>query len=339
MKNLEELAWSSANIAAIQTKVIAAEIERVARDTRILVDWYKVNRDLVGDGKPESIAFPKSYAGIQFSIGVGYLGTVAASESTYDAVTFTVTKIGGRLEIPNEVIRRTQRDVIADQLYEAGEAFAETLDVMALEAMFPAATTIPSGADTFGVGKSIIGIKSVTGGHLASIAPYEGSMVVTGADTITYWYVPNTCAGTVDAGSTLDAKDILQARNKVLAQKYNPTNLALHQDLLPDLWWDANLKFLDVSAYAQKEPLFNAEMGKFFGLKGQVSNRLPKYGAIVADVNKLGRYVIKRDLEIHREEKWDVDAIYFYLWAECTIGVLNPGAYAAAVKSGWMPYS
>jgi len=338
MKNLEELAWSSTNIEAIQIKVIASEIERVARDKRILVDWYKVNRDLVGDGKPESIAFPRSYAGIAFSIGVGYLGTVAASESTYDATTFTVTKIGGRLQIPNEVIRRTQRDVIADQLYEAGEVYAETLDVMALEAMFPAATTTPTGASTFGVGKSIIGIKSVTGSNLSSIAPYEGSMVVTGAETITYWYVPNTCAGTVDAGATLDAKDILQARNKVLAQKYNPDALALHQDLLPDLWWDANLKFLDRSAYTGDEVIRNAEMGKFFGLKGQVSNRLPKYGAIVADTNKLGRYVIKRDLEIHREEKWDVDAIYFYLWAEATIGVLNTGAYAAAVKSGWMAY-
>jgi len=339
MKDVEELAWTSANITAIETKVIAATIEEVARREVLWTKFYKENRDLVGKGKPASISFPRQHAGIAFTVGVGYLGTAAATESTYSATTFTVTKIGGELRIPVEVIEEPMRDVIKDQITEAGEVYAQTIDFMAFEAMFPSASTTPAGASTFGVGKSIIGIKSVAdASKLSSIAPYEGSMVVSGANTITYWYVPDTCAGTVDAGGTLSAKDILLAKNKVTANYYHPDVFAIGEERLPELLYDSTLKFLDVAAFGNRKPISDAVIGRIFGMEAYATREGPQYGGVVIDTKKLGYRVIKDPLEAHREEKWDVYGLYFHLWARETVGVLNNDAYAAAVISGWRAY-
>jgi len=352
MKNIEELALGTADVAAITPKMIASAIQEVARGERIFAQFFRENRDLVGKNKPHEIVFPKKQTGISTSWGVSPGGTVSASSMTYDATTIRVAKGGIRLEFTNEALEAAMRDVIKDHIYEAGLEWAEQIDSVAKTVLLDIKTSIhvftaaeDKTSDTVGsTGAPILNISSVNGNTLDYVDYYDGVLHFkssTPTSTVTYTYAnrPNGNTMTVEVQNqqTLSVWDMLQVRNKVISQNRHPDIFIMNDSDLDGLLYDSKVKFLDRSAYGNSEPLRNGEIGKIFGLKIVTSTRAPEGAGIVLDSSRLGYDVHKRDLRGYREDKYEYDSVWYHFWSERNFGVTDDlsvglvvGAYASS---------
>jgi len=343
IKTLEELGVGTADVAAITGKAIADSIEEVARGACVFAQLFKPNRDLVGAGKPRQIQFPKKGTGISVTWGVSPGSTVSASSFAYDAVTVSVEKVGIKLEFTNEALEQALRDVIKDHIYEAGLEYAEAVDDQAQTIMMDLKReTVAISNDSVDAATNvpILRIISVSGATIANVQYDTGTITLTGsvaAATVVTEY-PNMQKGNTmwvaatNAGS-LSAKDLMRARAKVVGQKRNPDIVILNPVDLATLLFDTNLKFVDASAYGDREAILNGEIGKIFGMKVLLSTRAPEGAAIVVDSSRLGYDVIKRDLEGHRQDKPEYDSVWYNFWAERNFGVADTLAVALVVNA------
>jgi len=341
MKDIFELAtMGTADVTVLTPKVISATIEEIRRSKRVFAQFYKANRDLVNTGGTE-ISFPKKKAGVVVSTNLSPGQGISASNISYDATTIKIAKHGVGIAIQGEAIRQVKRDIIADNIKEAGEAYADAMDTLALEAMFPTVTVTPSGASTIAASFPVIGIKSVADtSKFTGIINYasSSSIIVTGPNTITYWYVPSTAGArrvTATEGS-LSAKDIWQLRADIISQKFDPDVLIINQRRLAELFYDPAAKFLEAYAYRGAGPLLNGEIGQLFGLKVIVTDHCPIYGAIAIDSDELGYHVVRKGLELKRDEYTgaSMDVLYWWGFAEENYGVVNEKAYGAVAIKG-----
>jgi len=346
MKNvIQELDLAPSDVTVITPKVISGVIEEIRRHKRVWAQFYKTNRDLVNNGGKE-IEFPKKESGITATFDVSAGTGISASNMTYSAVTITVKKGGIGLGFQGEAIRQANRDVLADAIKEAGEVWADTLDIVALEAMFPSVTVAEtSGASTVAASFPVVGIKSYNGGF-SKIINYasSSSIVFTNKGTVTYWYAPQTNAEgdtigarriTSTAGS-FSAKDILNARSDIIANKFEPEVLVIHPDVLTDILYDPTVKFLEKSVYKGEGELYNAELGRIWDLRVIVSNKCPRYAAVLIDPGDLGYEVIRKDLKLVRDEYsgMSMDVLYFWGFGELNYGVVNAQAYGVVAMQG-----
>jgi len=345
MKNvIQELDLAPSDVTVITPKVISGVIEEIRRHKRVWAQFYKTNRDLVNNGGKE-IEFPKKESGITATFDITAGNGISASNMTYSAVTITVLKGGIGLGFQGEAIRQANRDVLADAIKEAGEVWADTLDVVALEAMFPAATVEAAGASTVAASFPVVGIKSKTSGFSKIINYASSSSIVFSAKgTVTYWYAPQTNAEgdtigarrvTATAGS-FSAKDILNARSDIIANKFEPEVVVMHPDVLTDILYDPTVKFLEKSVYKGEGELYNAELGRIWDLRVIVSNKCPRYAAVLIDPGDLGYEVIRKDLKLVRDEYsgMSMDVLYFWGFGELNYGVVNAQAYGAVAMQG-----
>lgn len=338
MKSIEELALGTADVAAITPKIISRTIEEIARGERVFAQFFRQNRDLMGMGKPHEIIFPKKQTGITATWDVSPGGTVQSSTMTYDATTIRVKKGGIRLEFTNESLEAAMRDVIRDHVFEAGLIWAEQLDSVAKTIMLD----IAAGASTFtaAVGKTsetvpaawapILEISTVDGNTLDRVDYYDGELYFAEtipSSTITFTYAnrpnSNTMTVSVLSGETLTAWDMLQARNKVIAQNRHPDYYIMNDSDLPGLLYDSKVTFFDASAYGSRTPLANAEIGKMFGLRIVTTTRAPEGAGIVLDSKRMGYDVHKRDLRGYREDKYEYDSVWYHFWSERNFGVTD----------------
>ena len=189
MKNIFELAdISTSDIAAITPKVISATVEEIRRGKRVFAQFYKVNRDLVGTGGTQ-VEFPKKSTGVVVQTDMSPGDTIQTSKITYDAVTISIKKHGVGLGFYGEAIRQVKRDIIREAIREAGEAYADAMDTLALEAMFPTVNIIASAAGTVSAsGTIIIGVKSAPTTAKTLIISSSGTDVIfSGAGTVVAW--------------------------------------------------------------------------------------------------------------------------------------------------------
>ena len=341
-----ELDLGTTDVTAITPKVISSVIEEIRRAKRVFAQPYKSNKDLIESGGTQ-IAFPKKKSGITATFDISAGDGISASNMTYDAVTIAVKKGGIALGFQGEAIRQANRDVIADALKEAGEVWADTLDIVALEAMFPSAEAKPSGTGTVAVSFPVIGIKSIADTskftHIINTTS-ASSLVVTGANTIAYWYVPATNAGgetvgarrvTTSAGS-FSAKDILLARSDIISKNFEPDICIMHPDVLTDILYDPSVKFLEKSVYRGEGELYNGELGRIWDLRVIVTTKCPRYGIILIDSGDLGYEVTRKPLKMVRDEYtgMSMDVLYFWGFGEINYGVVNAGAYGAVAMQG-----
>jgi len=346
MKSIEELALGTADVAVITPKIIAKTIEEVARGERVFAQFFRENRDLIGTGKPHEIVFPKKGTGISVSWGVTPGSTISASSFSYSATTIRVQKGGIRLHFTREALEAAQRDVIRDHIYEAGLEWAESLDDLARTVMLDikVGTLAFSGdsdatsATVPAANSPILEIVSHNGNTISGVDYYDGVVYFADsapASTVVYTYAdrPNDNNMVVEVANaqTISVWDVLQARTKLIAQNRKPDILIMNDADLPGLLYDTKLKFLDASAYGSREAILNGEIGKIFGLRVVTSTRAPEGAAIVIDSSRLGYDVIRRELEGHREEKYEYDSVWYHFWSERNFGVTDDLAVALVV--------
>jgi hypothetical protein len=343
MKSIEELALGTADVAAITPKVIADTIEEVARGAVVFAQFFKVNRDLIGQGKPREISFPKKSTGISVTWGVAPGSTVSPSSFTYDAVTVSVQKIGMRLEFTNEALEQAMRDVIKDHIYEAGLEYGEAVDDQGQTIMLDLKReTVSISGGSVGTASNIpiIRIISVSDGTIANVEYDTGQITLTGsvatATVVTEYsgYLQSTglWVGATNAG-TLSARDILRAKGKLAGQHRNPDAIILNPVDMWTLFFSTDAKLVDASVYGSNEPLLNGEIGKLFGMKVVLTSRAPEGVAILVDSARLGYDVRRRELNGVREDKPEYDAVWYHFWAERNFGVADSLAVAAVVNA------
>lgn len=352
MKNIQELALGTADVAAITPKVIASAILEVARGETVFAQFFKSNRDIVGEGKPHEIVFPKKGTGISVSWGVSPASTIASSTFTYDATTIRVSKGGIRLEFSNESLEAAMRDVIKDHIYEAGLEWAEQIDRVAKTVMLDLKSSIHThtgavGVSTLTVGSgAILEIKSLVGNTISGVDYYDGKIIIAStmpSCTVTYTYsnltTANTMVVSVAAAQTITPWDMWMAKNKLVSQKRHPNYFIINDVDLPGFIYDQKLKFLDVSAYGSTEAIKNGEVGKVLGLSIVTSVLAPEGAGIVIDSERMGYDVHKRDLRGYREDKYEYDSVWYHFWSERGFGVVDNLAVALVVggKTGTYP--
>jgi len=331
LKSIEELTTGTADVTAITPKVISAAIEEVARGARVMVPLFRENRDLVNREGLE-ISFPKKGTGIAFTWNVGPGNTVSPSSFAYDAETIRAVKVGGRLALQTEALQSALRDVIKDQIYEAGLEYAETLDLKAWETLIGRReTTIAfSSAGTAAAGSASLPLVDIVScSHTISSVDYAtGTVILTGsiaAGTVVAGYASEVASSNRrSANGTITGKTFLQNRADVQGQNFNPDFAVMHPMVLADLLYDSSTKFLEASAYPSgRDVIYNGEIGQVFGLRILVTSRIPRSCALLVDRKRMGYHVIKRDLESIREEKPDYDEVWYHLWAQENFGVVN----------------
>ena len=332
------LQMGAADVAEITPKIIADTIEEVRRGKRVWAQFFKDNRDLEKNGG-DYIVFPKKSAGVVVTTNMSAGQTIDTTYMTYDAVTISVKKHGVGLGFYGEAIRTASRDVVADNIKEAGEAYADAMDTLALESMFPAATVTASGASTVSCSFPVIGIKSKTSGfsHIEQDSS-SAKAVFTAAGTVVYWYVPSTAGArtvTASAGS-LALKDIFAAKADIEGNNFSPDVLVVHPDLVPDILFDPAVKWLEASAYRGSEELYNGELAKVFGLKVVVTTKCPRYGAVLLASKDVGWHVIKQPLKLREDPYTGMknDVLYYWGIALENFGVVNEKSYGAIAYKG-----
>jgi len=337
LKEIEELAepgLGTANVAVITPKAIAGAIQEVARGECVYAQFYRSNRDLMGQGTPHEIGFPKKGTGISASWDVAQGQSIAATTFAYDATTIRVKKAGIRMQFHNEALEAAMRDVIADHIYEAGLVYAELLDDVAKTIMLDLATgyaTVTTGSlTTFSTttGPIITATPGTGTIKTGGIAFDTGVITLTGSlalDTVTVVYSGSSIAAASlwirsATATTIVAKDILLARAKIIAQNRHPDVCIMNDEDIPNFLYDANVKWLDASFYGSREGLLNAEVGKLFGLRVVTTTRAPTGVAAVIDSSRLGYHVHKRDLKGVREDKPEYDQVWYHYWTEQNFG-------------------
>jgi hypothetical protein len=333
---IEQLQLLPSQVEAITPKVIADVILEIRREKAVWTQFFKENRDLARTGG-DAVVFPKKAAGIVVQENLSPLTQLNVSNITYDAVTISVKKHGIGIGIAGESIRKAMRDVVADQIREAGLVWSDLEDRLALEAMFPQDTKTASAAGTIAAAGPIVGIYkkddnvsqviNTTGG---------GSIVFTGAGTCTYWYVPSGVQVTFTSGSSITAKDILMERAKMQTNIVSPSVLLLAPDNLVDIIYDPAVKFVEQAARTGEGIPYNFEIGRLWDMRVVVSGRVPKLAAVLIDPTYLGYKVIREELRLQRDDVTGMsrDALYYWGFGEFAYGVLTKDAYGAVVKTG-----
>ena len=344
---IQELAnMGTTQVQAITPKVIAAVIEDIRRERRIWGQFYKVNRDLIGSGGRE-VDFPKKRTGITASWDVSPEEGLSAASMTFSAVTIPIKKGGVAIGFQGEAIRQAQRDVLADAIREAGEVWADTIDLVAFEALFPVASAEALAAGATLANSFVVGIRDMDTASQTIVQASTGKCTVTAANTISYWYVPLTGAlssatdsvsvrRVTDNSGTFVAKDILKGRADMLAKHHQPDVMVMHPTVLTDILYDSSVKFLEASAYGAKTPLWNAELGKVWDMSVIVTTKMPRYGIALLDSGDIGYEIHRKPMKLTRDEYsgMSMDVLYFWGFQEINYGVVNPHAYGAIAFQG-----
>jgi len=350
LKEIEELAdvagVGTVAVAAITPKVISRAIIEVARGSRVFAQFFRDNRDLMGQGTPHEIAFPRKGTGVTVAWDVGQGTSIGPSSFAYSATTIRVKKAGLRLQFNNEALEAAMRDVIADHIYEAGQIWAEQLDDVAKTVMLDLTTQDKAFTTSGTITLSTFPIISVDDtSHTISSVDYDtGTVILSGsvaAGTLNVVYA----GGSIQSASgshyvvaaainTITAQNILNARAKIVGKNFHPDVAIMNDADIPGFLYDSNVKWLDAWAYRGKGPLLNAEVGQLFGLRVVTTTRAPAGVAIVLDSSKLGYNVMKRDLKGVREDKPEYDQVWYHYWSELNFGKTEPWAVALVVNGG-----
>jgi N4-gp56 family major capsid protein len=347
MKDIFELATGTAAVTAITPKVISATMEEIARGKNWAAQFYKVNTDLKNTGGTE-VTFPKKGSGIYFTTNISPGGGITATSMSYTSTTIKIAKHGVGLEFQGEAIRQVKRDILRDQLIEAGEAYADCMDTLAIEAMYPRGTFAANSSSLCDAPNTfIVGIVSTVGNCSGATLTLKstGSSIYFGVTsaTITAWYLPSTTGCSITAsdttGKSITAKDLRRGYAAIQAYNYVPSVVVVHPEILTDIIYDPSAKFIEAWAYRGAGPLLNNEIGQIWDLKLVVSNKAPMLAVPILSPKDLGYCVERMDLDMKKDEVtgMSADVLRFWGFVEKNYGVVNERSYGAVIRQGSFP--
>jgi N4-gp56 family major capsid protein len=344
-KEITELALGTADVTAITPKVLSKTIEEIRRLEKVWGQFYKTNTDLMNNGGTQ-VEFPKKQIGISVSWGLSPGQGPTQSSIPYTATTITIAKGGIGLAIQGEAIRQANRDVVADQVQEAGLVWKDTLDLVAMEQMFPSVTVVAANSICALPGTIVIGVKSTIGDFSSASITVSSSGTTIGTfsgatnATVSVWYVPSTtnrrAASTTSSVGSVSPKDVLKLKSDITGKAYSPSVLIMHSNMFAELIYDPSVKFVEKSAYEGEGVVYTGEIGKLWGMKVIVSDLMPQFGIALIDPQHLGYEVVRKELDLKRDEYTgaSADVLYFWGFSERNFGIVNPYSYGAVYAIG-----
>lgn len=347
MKNIiEELAMGTADVNAITPKVIAATVEEIRRSGKVWGQFYRENKDLMRNGGTE-VVFGKKQYGIVCSWGLSPGQGPSQSSISFDAATISIAKGGIGIAITGEAIRQVNRDVIADNILEAGLVYRDTLDIIAMERMFLPLTVVAASSFAACAGTVCLGVKSTVGVWTSGSIVQDSSGCTIGTAghatnaTVTIWYAPATtnrrAAAATGGVATISAKDVLKLRADIVAYNYNPDAMVMHPDMFSEFIFDPIVKFVGNAEFASPNaPIWNGELGRVWGIRVIVSNKMPRFAIALVDSQHLGYEIVRKELDLKRDEYTgaSADVLYFWGFTERNFGVVNTRAYGVVHAIG-----
>jgi len=349
MKIVQEL--QSPDVTALKPKVIAAEIEAIARDRMHFRQLLRENRDLV-DKPGDYVDFTYRYGTPVFTKVATKLTEVSYYTIGYSSVRLTVEKWGGKLKFAREDLEAASRDVLAESLFEAGLDWAEQVDKECKFALMGAveSTAVDLNDDSNGVvtlpaGTQLVHIIEITGSATAyssadwydgkielAAPPVKGSSVV----TVKYYHstLPSNHYLKAYSEGNFKFRDLQNLRNAIRSDRFNATVAVMHPEAIRDLLLDTEVKFVDASVYGAREPILNGEIGKAGGLKLLDTTYIDAHIAIAVDPDHAGRIVIKKELESTRRDMPWIYGLEYDLWAFFKAGLIRKKAVSVVVNVG-----
>jgi len=344
-EKITELALGTADITAITPKVLSKTIEEIRRLEKVWGQFYKTNTDLMTNGGTQ-VEFPKKQIGISVSWGLPPGQGPTQSNISYDAKTITIKKGGIGLSIQGEAIRQANRDVIADQVQEAGLVWKDTLDLVAMEQMFPTATVVAANSIAACPGTFVIGIKATIGDWSTAEIKIDANGTTIGPAghatdaTISFWYAPSTtnrrAASATSSSGSQSPRDILKLKSDITGKAYSPSVMVMHSNMFAEIIYDPAVKFVEKSAYEGEGVVFTGEIGKLWGMKVIVSDLMPQFGIALLDPQHLGYEIVRKELDLKRDEYTgaSADVLYFWGFSERNFGIVNPYSYGIVYSQG-----
>jgi len=330
---IEQLQLLPGQVEAIAPKNIADVILEIRREKAVWAQLYKENRDLMKNGG-DYIVFPKKASGITVQENMSALQSLNASNITYSAVTISIAKHGIGIGIAGESIRKAMRDVVADQIKEAGLVWSDLEDRLALQGAFPLDTKTATGASTVAAAGPIVGVYTSSGVSSIINTTSGASIVFSGPGTCSYWYVPSGVVSV--ASSSLSAKDIVVARGKMQNNIVSPSVIMSPPERLVDIIYDPAAKFVEQAKETGAGVPYNFQIGKLWDMNFIVSGRVPKLGVVLIDPNYFGYKVIREDLRLQRDEVTGMkqDALFYWGFGEFGYGNITTDAYGVVYLIG-----
>jgi len=363
---------SSVDVKQITPKVISNVFEYIVHKKCVYEQLYKDNRDILNKpGKnvvfPEAKTAGAFYVNYPEFVDVTTIATSATvGFGTIGATTIGVVKLAGYFNVTREAIKFGMRDVIKDNIWEVGMEYKEAINNMAYYQMMFGLNTIQafssrtlSSGDTLGLAGSATSIATAGDVMELSITPaaiansiastgymdyrrgtmhWAGSSIVLGADCTVYFRQatkPGYSRNASQLGSTgtgILGWGLLDGKAAMVGQGRDPDVAVLNYADIPNVLYDTKISFLDASAYGDREPLMNAEIGKLWGLKIITeSRRMPRGAAVVVDTSRMGYDVHKEELRSYREDVYKRDAVFYYFYSERGFGVRDTLAVCAVL--------
>jgi N4-gp56 family major capsid protein len=352
MKTLSELSATEYDVQAILPKIIMDEVETVAREKRYGRQLLKVNTDLVG-AKGRSILVARrttlsagrvsENANISDTLGKAIVaGNV--TESAYGTVEVVPFKVGTWIRISQEAIDGQNIDVLRDMIEEAGETLADQEDLEIFNELYGRTSVTnekvaPSGANkVYTLAHKPILEKvsaydssaSLTAMTVAAVDYKDGKVKLTESakgSKVLFKYDYSARTSTfidADTAGKFEYEDMVKAKTALSIAKRKANVLVIHPSEEAQILTDD--RFVDASRFGSNEPIMNGSIGKISGMQVLVTTNAISGCPLIADTSKVGYFVIKREIDMKRQEKPEADAHEIYFYQEYAPKVINEDA-------------
>ena len=132
--------------------------------------------------------------------------------------------------------------------------------------------------------------------------------------------------GSVDADTSgvFAYDDAIEAVITVRGNNYEPDTMIIHPNQAQDILKDT--KFINASAYGNREPISTGHIGQFAGVNVYVTTQASDGTALVYDSKRACVVAFKRDLTVRRREEPEYDSITLYVTEMYDPMVVHSGA-------------
>ena len=351
MNGKEELALVSADVAAITGQDIADTILELAYPKFVLSQLYKKVK--IPDGHKSVVVPLRPSASILVSQNVTEGSSITLSSYSFTGQTVSASKQGIRCEINNEALESSKRELLNDLFSEASNEWARVQELNGLTVCLDLKIgTISSwtggtlGSSTF---TPIINILTASSGVTITNVDYPDGKVAlassVSAGTVTFTYSNmaknNGLYSAVKDAGTLSVWDVFKLRSSLCANSVNPDVVLVNDIDLPTMLYSPDVSdfLISIKEYTSQDGILNGEIGLLPPLRVLSSPLAPQGAVLILDSSRLGFNCFKRELEGSKEDRSEIDSVWYHLWSENTFVVADTLAIGVLVnaKTGQYP--
>ncbi len=330
-REIIELALGTADVQVITPDNISSVIADAALHEVVISQIFTPINDF-DKTEMKTVVIPNYKNYISVTGDIGQNTTVTPSSFSYEGTTVNTSKLGIRIEINNEAIKSTKRNLLTDALYMSSKVYADELDKRAetvlLDLHVGSITSWSGGTlGTVTAGQSpIIQILTVGGtGTIDAVDYYDGKISFNGSiagSTVTFTYSDNRTVKDSSGKGTLKLSDILDLKGTMNANTIYPDMLFINPIDMTNFVKDTLNSLFSYMVSNNNKPL-TGNIGRILDMNVISSGIIPVGAVILVDSSKVGYKVTTRELTGKQENRPEIDSQWYHLWSDIGYGVYN----------------